>query len=945
MAQQNINQYVYSKLRLNIINECQDMSLASDEVDFNQEVVFSPYLIAETYGNRLPINIDINNPLTVQNLNLYYKQYNYNNIFVSQNYYNPDNKDLDCFTASTACDIGLTGIDNGLVTSMNGEIITYTNGLFNDQFKFDRLYFDRRFKMFQVTGYTSQNERFSGIPDTTLYEVVSKTSSVGKYHELYGGFYQGFYKLFGYDYEIFPERMNKGWSVEMLLKPRFFDEYTPLPGETNLNLTYPNNEGIFFYFGARAENKFYHHADGTPNCFPSYTRVTNGLEECVQTCACCNTGITNSRCIYVYPPRSKNNQHDPHLNYGCTLCGGLKEKQLTCGCDCGDYPCEICGWECFDHSCPVQVSNTVQSLNTIPEVQLFSVPQNNNTEQNEEIVLLSEPAEGYTEWVLSNGSSQFEFTCNQELPLLTAYTPTLSDLPIGQTLFDSPSLTNYAFGTNGGWYKILSRDGVPFLPETSVFIGAYSLTTGNYCQVIYNQKCGEEFPCKCFSYTKTENVPYYSMYVDCDGNIKFPVVPFGETINICGAFSVPYTFISVSGGEDDCVDNQCETPPPTPTVSPQPPSPTPDCLIPTPICTPTCTTCDSCEECVDCPATGFTSIQTTCESDPLFDSMSNALALRICGPKENPKIGVKVLRWTGECETTGTCVTGQTYVTGYTIDEYCSPNGIYDYCVDVNSAYLNQEHWFQVNVVWERYTWLDICDLKWRGGLADITKFEYLDSLANDTTKLISPPITHGTSTAETIELVNLDQSWLDDTKLRMGRLKIYVNGKIFFKIENFEEIIPRALSTDKEKQLGVPFNISWGGGTQGLRENLTFSACTALDGKYIQDPECFSTDLLNTTSLAGLKTNILLEENFAGTFDGGISQFRMYVEPLSAPEVKHNFLILKDTFNMLNPDCPDCNTIVCGLNDFTYTLVDFEYLVTQNYLIIATQSGNNFII
>jgi hypothetical protein len=325
--------------------------------------------------------------------------------------------------------------------------------------------------------------------------------------------------------------------------------------------------------------------------------------------------------------------------------------------------------------------------------------------------------------------------------------------------------------------------------------------------------------------------------------------------------------------------------------------------------------------------------------------MSNALALRICGPKENPKIGVKVLRWTGECETTGTCVTGQTYVTGYTIDEYCSPNGIYDYCVDVNSAYLNQEHWFQVNVVWERYTWLDICDLKWRGGLADITKFEYLDSLANDTTKLISPPITHGTSTAETIELVNLDQSWLDDTKLRMGRLKIYVNGKIFFKIENFEEIIPRALSTDKEKQLGVPFNISWGGGTQGLRENLTFSACTALDGKYIQDPECFSTDLLNTTSLAGLKTNILLEENFAGTFDGGISQFRMYVEPLSAPEVKHNFLILKDTFNMLNPDCPDCNTIVCGLNDFTYTLVDFEYLVTQNYLIIATQSGNNFII
>ena len=738
MAQQNINQYVYSKLKLNIINECQDMSLASDEVDFNQEVVFSPYLIAETYGNRLPINIDINKPLTVQNLNLFYKQYNFNNVFVSQNYYNPENKDLSCFSSSTACDIGLTGIDNGLVTSMNGEVLNFTNGLYDDFLKFNRMYYDRRFKMFQVTGYTEQNERFSGIPDTTLYEVVSKTSNIGRYHELYGGFYQGFYKLFGYDYDVFPERMNKGWSVEMLLKPRFVDEYSPLSGETNLNLTYPNNKGIFFYFGARAENKFYHHADGTPNCFPSYTRVTNGLEECVQTCACCNKTITNSRCIYVYPPRSENNQYDQHLNYGCSLCGGLKEKQLTCGCDCNESPCLTCGWECFEHKC--------------------------------------------------------------------------------------------------------------------------------------------------------------------------------ETVIV-------------------------------PPVTPIPVTPTPECTTPTPVCTPTCTTCDSCEECVDCPSTGFTSIQTTCESDPLFDSISNAFALRMCGPKENPKIGVKVLRWTGECETTGTCVTGQTYVTGYTIDEYCSPNGIYDYCVDVNSAYLNQEHWFQVNVVWERYTWLDICDLKWRGGLADITKFEYLDSLANDTTKLIKPPITHGNATAETIELVNLDQSWLDDTKLRMGRLKIYVNGKIFFKIENFEEIIPRALSTDKEKQLGVPFNISWGGGTQGLRENLTFSACTSLDGKYIQDPECFSTDLLNTTSLAGLKTNILLEENFAGTFDGGISQFRMYVEPLSAPEVKHNFLLLKDTFNMLNPDCPDCNTTVCGLNDFTYSFVDINYLVTQNYFIIATQNGNNFII
>ena len=56
--------------------------------------------------------------------------------------------------------------------------------------------------------------------------------------------------------------------------------------------------------------------------------------------------------------------------------------------------------------------------------------------------------------------------------------------------------------------------------------------------------------------------------------------------------------------------------------------------------------------------------------------------------------------------------------------------------------------------------------------------------------------------------------------------------------IPDFEEIIPHELNTEKEKQLGVPFNISIGGGTQGLRESLIFSGCSGLTGPYIQDPE-----------------------------------------------------------------------------------------------------------
>jgi hypothetical protein len=163
-----------------------------------------------------------------------------------------------------------------------------------------------------------------------------------------------------------------------------------------------------------------------------------------------------------------------------------------------------------------------------------------------------------------------------------------------------------------------------------------------------------------------------------------------------------------------------------------------------------------------------------------------------------------------------------------------------------------------------------------------------------------------------------------------LGRLKIYINGKIFYTIEDFEEVIPRALNTDKEKQVAVPFNMSWGGGTQGLHENLTLSACTATTvGDYIQDPECFPENILQNTSLNKLKTHILLEENFGGTFDGGISQFRFYTEPLSSPEVKHNFKLLKNKFKMFDPDCPVCTTVTCAPNDFTYDISDVTTTTT----------------
>lgn len=94
------------------------------------------------------------------------------------------------------------------------------------------------------------------------------------------------------------------------------------------------------------------------------------------------------------------------------------------------------------------------------------------------------------------------------------------------------------------------------------------------------------------------------------------------------------------------------------------------------------------------------------------------------------------------------------------------------------------------------------------------------------------------------------------------------------------------------------------------------------LDGTYKQDPEDLPTNDFVGATFEGLQTNILLEKYFAGTFDGGISQFRMYVEPLSAPEVKHNFKLLKDRFNMFNPDCPDCLLVDCTIDTLNINIL-----------------------
>lgn len=109
----------------------------------------------------------------------------------------------------------------------------------------------------------------------------------------------------------------------------------------------------------------------------------------------------------------------------------------------------------------------------------------------------------------------------------------------------------------------------------------------------------------------------------------------------------------------------------------------------------------------------------------------------------------------------------------------------------------------------------------------------------------------------------------------RKGKLMFYVDAKLKFVVEDFDEFIARRLNEHRDKQVAVPFNISLGGGTQGVIESMTF------DG---QDP---------------LDMGSCLDENFAGTFIGDISQFRFYICDMNYCDIKNNFEKEKERYGL----------------------------------------------
>lgn len=211
--------------------------------------------------------------------------------------------------------IGLTGVDNGYLKFDKDSI---TDEEFMDLFTNSKLVIDKDDNRLHVTKVDGNNNLYYYGAEM----VQEDNMNVAK---LNGGFYQGFIQYNnGCNYKILPTSVDNGWCFEFTLKPEDFkskayitrekyslseyntdgydgsseyeqyntgyvsDGYSGESSLPTLNDMYPENNGIFFYLGTRAENKWWRYyvdlddnteletADGTTlNEQVSYLRTDN----------------------------------------------------------------------------------------------------------------------------------------------------------------------------------------------------------------------------------------------------------------------------------------------------------------------------------------------------------------------------------------------------------------------------------------------------------------------------------------------------------------------------------------------------------------------------------------------------------------------------------------------------------------------------------------------
>ena len=142
-------------------------------------------------------------------------------------------------------DIGFTGPDNGFISFRKDRISNkdYLDILTGSTYEIEED--DTRLFLSPITGNTLNFD----------YPMFLDEDETGCFLAFQGGFYQGFYKLFGKEwcYQTLPNGPDYEWNLYFDIRPR--SDYKV--GVTTVNHIHPENKGIFFYLGTRAENKFW----------------------------------------------------------------------------------------------------------------------------------------------------------------------------------------------------------------------------------------------------------------------------------------------------------------------------------------------------------------------------------------------------------------------------------------------------------------------------------------------------------------------------------------------------------------------------------------------------------------------------------------------------------------------------------------------------------------
>lgn len=210
--------YVFSNKKMSVLNEYKPYS--------SQLIIQTKNQLDFVLSDCTNPTIELNSGLTTRGMITYFD-------FRRKKTANERYKYNSCSTSEVVLnDITLTGYDNGFLNNdFTGNSITIEN--------------DCTLKLHEVNGNT-------GIFSYDC-EYIIKGIEDENYYSFNGGFLQGFYKLEGFDYNVLPNVIDNAIEMEFVIRPR--SDYRSC-GQIINNLFSGNTNGIFFYIGTRAENKF-----------------------------------------------------------------------------------------------------------------------------------------------------------------------------------------------------------------------------------------------------------------------------------------------------------------------------------------------------------------------------------------------------------------------------------------------------------------------------------------------------------------------------------------------------------------------------------------------------------------------------------------------------------------------------------------------------------------